>query len=128
MVLRYTLCWFALVAIAVANGALREGSYGNYLTELHAHQLSTAAGILFTGLFIGFLSRRWPLASASQAWTIGRIWLLMTVAFEFLFGHYVAGHSWTRLFQDYNVFAGRLWLPVLIWITVAPYLFYRWGK
>jgi len=40
--------------------------------------------------------------------TIGLVWLAMTVAFEFLFGDYVAGHSWDRLLHDYNLFAGRL--------------------
>ena len=51
--------------------------------------------------------------------------LAMTVAFEFLFGHYVAGHSWDRLLHDYNLFAGRVWVVVLVWVTVAPYLFFR---
>ena len=49
------------------------------------------------------------------------------MAFEFSFGHFVAGHSWSRLFQDYNLFAGRLWVLVLLWLTLAPYLFY-WRK
>jgi hypothetical protein len=42
-----------------------------------------------------------------------------------LFGHYVAGHSRGRLLHDYNLFAGRVWLILLVWVTVAPYLFFR---
>jgi hypothetical protein len=53
------------------------------------------------------------------------IWLTLTVAFEFLFGHYVAKLSWRRLLHDYNLFAGRLWLFVLVAITVAPSVIYR---
>jgi hypothetical protein len=49
----------------------------------------------------------------------------MTIIFELLFGHYVIGHSFAKLFEDYNVLKGRVWLLVLIWTTVAPYLFYR---
>jgi hypothetical protein len=30
------------------------------------------------------------------------------VLFEFGFGHYTAGDSWSRLFTDYNIFKGRL--------------------
>jgi hypothetical protein len=50
----------------------------------------------------------------------------MTLAFEFLFGHFVAGHSWARLLQDYNLLAGRVWVLLLAWVALAPYLFYRW--
>jgi apolipoprotein N-acyltransferase len=53
--------------------------------------------------------------------------LLATIAFEFGFGHFVAGHSWSKLLADYNVFNGRLWLLVLVWITIMPYGFYQYG-
>ncbi len=53
------------------------------------------------------------------------MWLSLTVAFEFLFMHYVAGLPWVRLVHDYNVFAGRVWVVVLIWVTATPYVFYR---
>jgi hypothetical protein len=56
---------------------------------------------------------------------IGLTWLALTVAFEFLFGHYVAGHSWRALLNDYDLLAGRLWVLVLAWLALAPYLFYR---
>jgi len=51
----------------------------------------------------------------------------MTVCFEFFFGHYVAGHPWSRLFHDYNILDGRIWGLLLVWITVAPYVFYRFA-
>jgi hypothetical protein len=47
------------------------------------------------------------------------------VGFEFLFGHFIAGHSWSRLGQDYNLLAGRVWIFVLLVITFAPLLFYQ---
>ena len=56
---------------------------------------------------------------------IGLIWLGLTVAFEFLFGRFVAGHSWIRLLQDYNILAGRVWSLLLLWVALAPYLFTR---
>jgi len=66
--------------------------------------------------------------TSKQAITVGLIWLGLTVAFEFLFGHYVVGHPWSKLLYDYNVFAGRVWVAVLIWVTVAPYVLYRLQK
>lgn len=45
-----------------------------------------------------------------------------TIAFEFLFGHYVDGASWQELLADYNLFAGRLWPIVLASIAAAPFV------
>ena len=56
---------------------------------------------------------------------IGFVWLTLTVCFEFLFGHYIAGHSWSRLLEDYNLMAGRLWPLLLVWVTVLPSLVYK---
>jgi len=42
------------------------------------------------------------------------------VAFEFLFGHYVMGHPWSRLVQDFNLLAGRVWALVLLTTLFAP--------
>ena len=53
------------------------------------------------------------------------LWLGLTVAFEFLFGHYVVGHPWPRLLYDYNLLAGRVWSLLPIRVAVAPYVFYR---
>ena len=36
---------------------------------------------------------------------------------------YAAGHSWTKLFQGYNILKGRVWSLVLIWTAVASYLY-----
>jgi len=113
-----------MVFIAIANGALREGCYGEHLSELRAHQVSTVTGILLFGVYIWVLLRLWKPESAGQALTIGLMWLGMTVAFEFLFGHYVAKRPWSDLLHDYNLLAGRVWVVVLVWVTIAPYLFY----
>ena len=68
------------------------------------------------------------MALSVPALAIGGIWLALTVAFEFLFGHYVMGHPWSRLFHDYNLLEGRLWVLVLVWTFIAPYVFYRLGS
>jgi hypothetical protein len=125
MIFRYTFTWLILLADAIINGALREAVYKKHLGELPAHQVSTLTGIILFGVIIWALSRSWPLPSAKQALTAGFIWLVLTIAFEFLFGHFVAGHSWSKLFDDYNILAGRVWPLILIWIAIAPYVFYR---
>ncbi len=128
MLIRYMLFWLLLALVAVANGILRESTYGKMVSGLAAHQISTLTGIVFTGVLVFWLHRFWPIESVRQAWLIGTIWLIMTVAFEFGFGHFVAGHPWSRLFADYDLFSGRVWLVFLIWILVLPLFAFKFSR
>jgi hypothetical protein len=114
-----------MLIIAIANGALRQLTYGRVMPELRAHQLSTVIGSALIGLFIWGVVRVWPPASARQALSIGLVWLALTVAFEFVFGRFVMHRLWSRLFNDYNVIEGRIWVVFLIWLILAPYVFFR---
>lgn len=125
MTTRYLFFWLILAVVAIYNGILRQATYGRHLSDLAAHQLSTITGILATGGVVWTLNHFWSIGSAKEAWIIGACWLLMTVIFEFGFGHWIAGHSWSRLLADYNLLAGRVWLLFLAWITVVPYLTWR---
>lgn len=121
----YVFGWIGLMFIGIFNGIVRKYCYGEYMSELYAHQLSTLIAIVLFGIYIWLLSGIHPIQSTKQALIIAAVWLLVTVLFEFIFGHYCVGHSWDDLFQDYNLFAGRVWLVVLIWMCIAPYIFYK---
>jgi hypothetical protein len=119
------LLWIPMLGIAFANGALREGWIRKHAGELRAHQISTVLLILLFAVYIWIVLRVWPPASSGAAFAVGLMWLGLTLAFEFLFGHYVSGLPWSTLLRDYNLLAGRLWALVPLWVLVAPYLFYR---
>ena len=125
MVLKYIIAWVPMVFIAIANGVIRQFGYGNFLSELVSHQVSCATGIMLFYLYTWLLSLCWPLNSSRQAFEVGLIWLGLTIAFEFLFGHYVTKHSWSRLLQDYNVLERRLWSLVLLAILLAPIVVFK---
>jgi hypothetical protein len=110
----YTLAWLGLLVIGFLNGVIREVSYRRWVGELAGHQISTATAIVLFGLAVWLLERRWPLGSSGQALAIGLIWLALTVAFEFIFMHYVRGMPWSRLLHDYNILEGRVWVFVLL--------------
>ncbi len=114
-----------MLLIAIANGALRQLTFGKVMPELRAHQISTAIGSILIGIFIWAVVRLWPPSSARQALSIGLVWLALTVVFEFVFGRFIMHHPWSHLLNDYNVFTGRLWALFLIWLTLAPYVFFR---
>lgn len=122
--MRHLLAWFAMLLLAVANGALRDFTYGRHVSELHAHQLSTLSASVLFAILIYVYVQRWPPVSARQALAIGLFWMTLTVAFEFLFFHYVAGHPWTGLLANYDLMHGRIWILLLAWVALAPWLFY----
>jgi len=125
---RYFLLWIPMLLLAVANGALRELWLRRSLSELRAHQVSTLTLLLLFAVYIGAAVRFWPPASPGQAFTIGLVWLGLTLAFEFLFGHYASGRPWSALLRDYDLLAGRLWILIPLWILIAPSLFFRWQR
>ena len=120
---KYLAAWFAMLLVSIANGAARDLSYGKHMGELAAHQVSTATSVLSLGMVIWLVVRICPPSSTRCAIAIGLAWCALTVAFEFLFFHFVGGHSWSALLANYNVFEGRVWVVVLLWIAAAPYVF-----
>ena len=49
-----------------------------------------------------------PVPTARAAADVGAAWVVLTVAFEFGFGHYVAKQSWDTLLADYNLRRGTV--------------------
>ncbi|WP_188748411.1 hypothetical protein [Marinobacterium zhoushanense] len=56
---------------------------------------------------------------------IGLQWVCMTLLFDILFGHFIAGKSWSELAQLFNPASGDLLLLVLITTLLAPILVAR---
>jgi hypothetical protein len=57
--------------------------------ERTAGQISTGTLIALLALYFWALDRRWPIPTTRSALTIGAAWVVMTIVFEFGFGHYV---------------------------------------
>lgn len=116
--------WFILALIAIINGWARNTIYSLRLGELRAHQVSSVIMVVLVfGVSYVFLQLTGGY-SARDLWFVGVLWVSLTVIFEFVFGHFVVGHSWGHLLSDYNVLKGRIWLLVLIASLTAPYLIY----
>lgn len=130
MGLEYGLAWLPMVALAIGNAAFREGFLIKRLSELRAHQVSTLTCGLLLGVYMGIVFRMAPLDSPTSAATVGATWLLLTLAFEFLAGHYLFKNPWTKILHDYNLRAGRVWPLLLLWILFFPYIVFElgWGN
>ncbi|MBU7020713.1 MAG: hypothetical protein HXS41_06615 [Theionarchaea archaeon] len=114
--------WVVLVFVAIVNGTIRDQVYGPSMEELHAHQVSTLTGIIFSVLVMYvFLKLTRAHYTDSDLVMVGIMWLCLTVAFEFAFGHFVIGHTLSRLLADYNILKGRIWIVMLLTILLGPY-------
>jgi hypothetical protein len=116
------IIWVAILVLAVANGALRVDVLIPRFGEDVGHMLSTI--ILCTIILIvawGSIAWIGPLTRGDTI-RVGLVWLALTLAFEFLGGHYLFGTPWPQLLADYNVLQGRIWILVLLTTAAAPAL------
>lgn len=124
MLLAYTVgLWIVLMVLAILNAGLREGIVTPSLGDTAGRAIGSillACAILLVAYL--FLSRTSIDYSGKDLWLMGAIWLVLTLAFEFGFGHFVMGNSWDTLLADYNVLNGRIWVLVLIASATGPYL------
>jgi hypothetical protein len=128
MFVRLGAVWFAIMLIAILNGAARDVLLVPRLGDPVARALSclTLAALI---MLVTWVSLRWihP-ASLGDAWTIGAMWLALTLTFEFVGGHYAFHTEWSTLLADYNLLKGRLWILVLVATTIAPALVFHAGE
>jgi hypothetical protein len=119
---RKAICaWLLMIPVAILNGGLRQALFVPAVGELRGHQLSVMTGsAAFFAVIYALLHRDAPRYTDRWLLGLGGVWIAATIAFEFGFGHFVMGSSWSRLLADYNVLAGRLWTIVLAVIGVAP--------
>ena len=115
--------WFLFMFLAIVNAGIRNNVYKPLVGDLVAHQISTIIFIIVifavTYLVLRFSSMK---LSDSEALLMGTIWLVLTIIFEFIAGHYIFGNSWEKLFADYNILRGRIWSLVLLTTFLSPYL------
>jgi len=118
--MRALALWFAILVSAFVNGFLREALLSPRFGPAAAGVISTILLILLI-LGITWLGMPWIAPqSARDALAVGALWLALTLAFEFLAGHYLFGDSWQKLLAEYNVFAGRIWIFVPLVTLFAP--------
>lgn len=112
--------WPGGAVIGVLNGVLRETTYGRRVSELRAHQVSSATAIAAFAGYFAALERRHPLPTRREAVLVGGAWTALTIAFEVGFGRAVAHQTWSELGADYDLRRGRTWPLVLAWLALGP--------
>lgn len=114
--------WLVIALLAIGNGAFRESvlvpNFGQGLA-LPISGISLSL-IVFIVTYLSF-----QLFGKNDSLTyllIGLQWVLMTLIFEFVFGHYISGKSWSGIFQVFNIMKGDLFIVVLVVSLISPLL------
>ena len=119
---RYVAASVGLMAIATANGVVRETTYGKQMSDDAAHRLSFVPMVVLFAVYVNALERRWPLPTWRGALGVGTAWAAIAAAFEFGIGRCVDRKPWSELLHDYNLAAGRVGGLVLVASAAMPAL------
>lgn len=115
------LWWLGLLVLAILNGVLRErfliphfGLFAGYIVS----------GLLLCVLVLGVALLVTPSLhyKAVNLWTVGALWLILTLGFEFTFGLGIQHKSLSEVLHAYTFAAGNLWPVVLLMIFFGPRL------
>ena len=122
IIARSVIIWLVLIAAEVVHGLLRAIMLEPLVGEFRSNQIGVFTGSVII-LLISCLCIRWIAANRlHQLLWVGTIWLVLTVAFELVFGRFVAGGTWERLAADYSLSQGGLMPLGLAFLFFSPLL------
>ena len=126
LILKVVLGWLGMAIAGVVNGMVRNWVYLPVVGDLVAHQISTGIlMVVLVGVVYVVLGQELVRLSDWELWRIGAVWVGMTILFEFGAGHYLFRNSWQKLWADYDLTRGRVWLLVLVTELAAPIVLKR---
>ncbi len=110
-----------MVIVAIGNAMIRE-----LLVPMIGAGLALPASGVLLSLFIflvAFLAVPFFGSTENKAYVfVGMLWFVLTLAFEFVFGHCVAGKPWHEIMQVFNITRGNLFIVALLATLIAPWL------
>jgi hypothetical protein len=113
--------WFGILALAVANGTLRE--------KVLIPGFGNTGGLIGSGLIlsvcifgVAFAAAPWYGQLTAKQWLLlGAFWLALTLVFELSFGRFIQHKSWAELLEAYTFKGGNIWPLVLVATFIAPW-------
>jgi hypothetical protein len=123
--IRSFLIWLLFIPLAVLNGVFRDLLLTPSLGDTLGRAISSLTlSFLIFGLTVLFV-KKLGVSTLPGLFIVGGFWLVLTVLFEFIFFIIIMAHPLDVLFEDYNLFRGRLWFLVLVTTFFSPFLAFR---
>lgn len=121
MVKKSLLIWLAIIPLAILNGGLREMVIVRLIDAKYALPLSGVLLCLMIFILCYALIPKIGKGIAMSYLIIGLLWIELTISFEFALG-LLMGSSLDELITAYDITTGNLWLVVVLFTGVAPWL------
>lgn len=119
-IIRSLIVWLLIIVAEIVHGILRAIALVPLVGEFRSNQIGVFTGSAII-LVIAYLTIRWIGAKRpNELLLVGFIWLVLTVAFEILFGRLVMGLDWEKIFAGYNIAQEGLMLLDLLLLLFSP--------
>jgi hypothetical protein len=125
MWLRAMAVWLLVMAVEFVHGTLRWIFLRPHVGDFRSGQIGVFTGSLLFLLVVYFCEPRMKLRGLGDCLRVGALWVGLTVAFEWSFGHYVMGRSWESIGMEYNLLRGGLMLVGLAIFAISPWIAWR---
>lgn len=112
------------MVLAIINGGLRDVLYLKKLGKEAAHRLSTITLLIVILIYTFVFQQLNYVESLKESVEIGFWWLVLTLGFEFLAGHYLFKSSWKDLLDNYKIQEGKLWILIPIEVLIINFIIF----
>ena len=127
MIGRALLVWLLMMAVETIHGVLRSRFLVPAIGAVGAGQIGVLIGsALILGIAILTIGWIHPVSERALL-TIGALWLVLTLAFEFGLGH-ALGRSWGALLADYDLGRGGLLSIGMVVLALSPWIAAQFHK
>ncbi len=116
------MVWLLVMAVEFVHGTLRWLFLRPHVGDFRSGQIGVFTGSILFSLVV-YLCEPWLDArNNKQRLQVAGLWLVLTVAFEFPFGHYAMGRSWESIEAEYDILHGGLMPLGLLAFGASPWI------
>lgn len=112
--------WLIIALLAIVNAGIRE----KLLTPIIGPEIALPVSGLLLSIFVflvAYVSIPFFPRKRNTYILIGVGWFVLTLTFEFVFGHFVAGKPWHEILRAFDVPKGDLFVVALVTTLIAPW-------
>ena len=121
MLKKSILIWLLIIPLAVLNGGFRETFLTPRLGESYAQPVSGIMLLLLIFIVSFIFIPRIGKGTPKTYWKIGILWLVLTIVFETILG-LAMGNTLTELLKAYDLTTGNLWLLIVLFTGITPWI------
>ena len=122
---RAVAVWLLVMAVEFVHGAMRWIFLRPRVGDFRSGQIGVFTGSALFLLLVYCCSPWMKMRTSGGALRIGVFWVTLTLAFEWLFGHYTMGRPWGGIAAEYNLLHGGLMPIGLAIFGISPWLALR---